>query len=217
MPGYQQFCPIARALDVLGERWTLLVVRELMMGERHFNGIQRGIPRISRTMLSARLKRLESAGLVRRENGAYALTPAGEALFPVLRELGIWALESDPRGLRRDDLDPGLLTRDMRRRVVPERLPVHPTMVELRFRAPASGPYFLLAKRPDVQLCAEHGGFDIALRVDADLRPLTEFWLGERSWPALLRAGQIHLTGPAHLRRAFPTWFSGYVLRGAGA
>ncbi|MFE9029700.1 winged helix-turn-helix transcriptional regulator [Streptomyces iakyrus] len=101
MAGYQQFCPIARALDVLGERWTLLVVRELMMGERHFNGILRGIPRMSRTMLSARLKRLESAGLVQRNEGEYQLTKAGENLAPVLRELGHWALESDPRGLRK--------------------------------------------------------------------------------------------------------------------
>lgn len=213
MSGYQQFCPIARALDVLGERWTLLVVRELMMGERHFNGIQRGIPRISRTMLSARLKRLESSGLVQRANGEYVLTPAGEKLFPVLRELGTWALESDPRGLRREDLDSRLLTHDMQRRIVPDRLPTTPTMVELRFRAPASGPYYLLAKRPDVQLCAEHGGFDIALHVEADLESLTQFWLGKTTWPALLRADLIRLTGPADLRRAFPTWFSGYVLR----
>ncbi|MEU2541773.1 winged helix-turn-helix transcriptional regulator [Streptomyces iakyrus] len=76
--------------------WTLLVVRELMMGERHFNGILRGIPRMSRTMLSARLKRLESAGLVQRNDGEYQLTKAGENHAPVLRELGHWALGIGP-------------------------------------------------------------------------------------------------------------------------
>ncbi|MFD7242319.1 winged helix-turn-helix transcriptional regulator [Streptomyces massasporeus] len=212
MAGYQQFCPIARALDVLGERWTLLVVRELMMGERHFNGIQRGIPRISRTMLSARLKRLESAGLVQRNDGEYQLTKAGENLAPVLRELGHWALESDPRGLRKEDLSPEVLTWDMHRRVVPDRLPEHPTMVELRFRG-AGTPCFLLAKRPGVQLCAEDGGFDIALHVDADLEALTRFWLGESTWDSLLRSELVTLTGPAGLRREFPTWFTGYLIR----
>ncbi|WP_369193031.1 winged helix-turn-helix transcriptional regulator [Streptomyces djakartensis] len=217
MAGYQQFCPIARALDVLGERWTLLVVRELMMGERHFNGIQRGIPRISKTMLSARLKRLESAGLVERAEGEYRLTEPGENLAPVLRERGQWALESDPRGLRKEDLGAQALTHDMSRRVVPERLPVHPTLVELRFRGTRrAGPSFLLARRPHVQLCAEDGGFDIALRVDADLEALTRFWLGETSWDSLLRAGAVTLTGPAELRRDFPAWFSGYLLRPRG-
>ncbi|MFJ8595152.1 winged helix-turn-helix transcriptional regulator [Streptomyces sp. NPDC093598] len=213
MAGYQQFCPIARALDVLGERWTLLVVRELMVGERHFNGIQRGIPRISRTMLSARLKRLESAGLVERMDGEYRLTKAGENLAPVLRELGHWALESDPRGLRKEDLSPEFLTWDMHRRVVPERLPVNPTMVELRFRGTRTSSCFLLVKRPQVQLCAEDGGFDIALYVDADLEALTRFWLGETAWDSLLRSGLVTLTGPAELRREFPTWFSGHLLR----
>lgn len=213
MNGYGQFCAIARALEVLGERWTLLIARELLLGERHFNDISRGIPRISKTMLSARLKNLEHAGIVTRDAAGYQLTDAGLSLAPVLRELGGWAMTWDRRGLRPEHLDPGALVWDIRRRVVPERLPADPTLVELRFRGHGPDPYYLLAKRPQVQLCTEDGGFEVALRVDADLDALTRYWLGETPWDRLLRAGSVRLTGPAPLRRAFPTWFSGYLLR----
>lgn len=221
MTGYGQFCAIARALEVLGERWTLLIVRELLMGERRFNDIQRGIPRISRTMLSARLKDLEKAGVIARTGTEYALTDAGAHLAPVLRELGGWATAWDRRGLGPEHLDPDALVWDIRRRVVPENLPTGPTLVELRFRDRDSTayptPYYLLARRPEVQLCTEEGGFEVALQVEADLDALTRYWLGERTWNHLLRAGSVHLTGPSRLRRAFPTWFSGYLLSTATA
>ncbi|MGH4031342.1 winged helix-turn-helix transcriptional regulator [Actinomycetota bacterium Odt1-20B] len=214
MSGYGQFCAVARALEVLGERWTLLVVRELMLGERHFNDIRRGLPRISKTMLSARLKTLQKAGVVTKDDsGGYRLTEAGEQLAPVVRELGGWAMQWDRRGLRPEHLDPQALVWDIRRRVVPERLPADRVVVELRFRGADTGPYFLHVARAGVDLCTDDGGFETALRVDAELRALTEYWLGERSWSGIVRAGEVALSGPSALRRAFPTWFSGYVLR----
>ncbi|HEV7627425.1 MAG TPA: helix-turn-helix domain-containing protein [Streptomyces sp.] len=217
MAGYGQFCAIARSLEVLGERWTLLIVRELLMGERRFNDIRRGIPRISRTMLSARLKGLEKADVVVRTGGGeYALTEAGAQLAPVLRELGGWATAWDRRGLLEEHLDPDALVWDIRRRIVPENLPEGPTLVELRFRGRESTPYYLLVRRPQVQLCTDDGGFEVALRIEADLDALTRYWLGEQTWNHLLRTGAAQLTGPSRLRRAFPTWFSGYLLREGG-
>ncbi|AJT69624.1 hypothetical protein T261_8027 [Streptomyces lydicus] len=217
MNGYGQFCAVARALEVLGERWTLLVVRELLLGERHFNDIRRGLPRISRTMLSTRLKTLEKAGIVSREGGGYRLTEAGENLAPVVRELGGWAMHWDRRGLRPEHLDPDALVWDIRRRTVTEHLPERRTVVELRFRGTEGGPYFLHIARPHVDLCIDDGGFEAALRVDADLEALTRYWLGETPWAPLLRSGAVTLTGPSTLRRAFPTWFSGYLLRATPA
>ncbi|MFI7602509.1 winged helix-turn-helix transcriptional regulator [Actinoplanes sp. NPDC049681] len=215
--GYGQFCAVARALEVLGERWTLLVVRELLLGAGRFSELQRGLPRISRTVLTQRLRELERAGLVLRAAGAagptYALTPAGEALAPVLRELGGWAYAWDRRGLGPDHLDPETLVWDMRRRLHPERLPASLTVVQLTFRGRADKPYYLHARRPDVTLCTDSGGHPVALQVEADLEALTRFWLGERQWGQLLRAESVRLTGPAPLRRVFPTWFSGYALR----
>lgn len=212
MSGYGQFCAIARALEVLGERWSLLIVRELLMGERRFNDIRRGIPRISKSMLSIRLKELERAGVVGRDGDGYHLTAAGAGLMPVLRELGMWATEWDHRGLLPEHLDPDSLLWDIRRRVVPEHLPTEPTLVELRFPAMDSKPYFLLARAPEVTLCDEDGGHPIALRVEADLDALTRYWLGETSWSHLLRTEAVTLTGPAELRRSFPGWFAGYLL-----
>ena len=94
MKSYGQFCSMARALDLLGERWTLLIVRELLCGSRRFGEIQRGIPRISRTMLAARVRELADAGAIERLDGdggpEYRLTPAGQELAGVVRELGTW-------------------------------------------------------------------------------------------------------------------------------
>lgn len=214
--GYGQFCAVARALEVLGERWTLLVVRELLLGERRFNDIQRGIPRISRTVLSDRLRTLVAAGVVSKQEGGYTLTAAGESLAPVVGELGIWAMRHDRRGLLPEHLDPQALLWDIRRRVVPERLPVERTVVELTFRdTTGRQPHYLYVARPRVELCSDDGGFEVALRVDADLEALTRYWLGESEWSHLLRTGAVTLTGPTPLRRAFPTWFSGYLLRDA--
>ncbi|MGW3009953.1 winged helix-turn-helix transcriptional regulator [Streptomyces sp. NPDC001219] len=212
MTGFGQFCAVARALEALGERWALLIVRELLLGERRFNDIQRGIPRISKTMLSTRLKELERAGVVVRGSDGYTLTEAGAQLAPVLRELGSWAMHFDRRGLRPEHLDPDVLVWDIRRRVVPEHLPQEPTLVELRFAAHPK-PYYLLARRPEVTLCTEDGGFPVALRIEADLEALTRYWLGETTWDRLLRAELVTLTGPSSLRRSFPGWFSGYLLR----
>src|SRR5882757_10147145 len=112
--GYGQFCAVARALEVLDERWTLLVVRELMLGASSFTDIRRGLPRIPRATLSARLRTLRAAGVVDED---YRLTEAGVALAPVVRELARWAVITDSATLTEDDLDTAALTWDMQRRV----------------------------------------------------------------------------------------------------
>ncbi len=114
----------------------------------------------------------------------------------------------DRRGLRPEHLDAQALVWDIRRRVAPEHLPAAPTLVELRFRGTDTRPYYLYVARPRVDLCTEDGGFDIALRVEADLEALTRYWLGDTDWDTLLRSRAVTLTGPSTLRRAFPTWFT---------
>ncbi|WP_433663874.1 winged helix-turn-helix transcriptional regulator [Nocardia sp. CA-128927] len=123
MSGYGQFCAVARALDVLGERWTLLIVRELLLGASSFGDLCRGLPRIPRATLSARLRTLRAAGIV----DDYHLTEAGAALAPVVRELARWAITTDSAALGEDDLDTAALTWDMRRRVDASTLPRCPT------------------------------------------------------------------------------------------
>src|SRR5215467_13949550 len=128
MMGYGQFCAVARALDVLGERWALLVVRELLLGASTFTEIRRGLPRIPRATLSARLRALRAAGIV---NDHYRLTDAGVALAPVVRELARWAVATDSAALTEDDLDTAALTWDIQRRINVEALPEQTVVVAL--------------------------------------------------------------------------------------
>ena len=195
MKGYGQFCSIARALDLLGERWTLLVVRELLCGSRRFGDVRRGIPRISRTMLSARLRELVDAGVIERQDGddgpAYELTDAGRELSGVIRELGTWGQRWLPRELPQQELDVDALVWDMHRRVDASALPARPVVVRLELSdvGGRAGVRFLLLRRTEVSLCSTNPGFPDALRVRAHVRTLTAWWRGICRCPTPARPG----------------------------
>lgn len=216
MKSYGQFCSVARALDLLGERWTLLIVRELLSGSSRFAEVQRGIPRISRTMLSARLRELGDAGVVERRRGDgagpdYRLTTAGLELASVVRELGTWGQRWLPRELRASELDPHALLWDIQRRVRREALPARPLVVriELRdLRGPARQSYLLL-RRSEVSLCAFNPGFPEELRVCADRRTLAGWWRGDLTLRQAVHVGLV-LEGRREWVRAFPSWFERY-------
>src|SRR5205807_474750 len=153
---YGQFCSFARSLELLGERWTLLVVRELLCGSSRFNDVRRGIPRISRTMLSARLRELTDSGVITRSGSdnspTYELTEAGRELVGVVRELGTWGQRWLPRTLPREQLDADALLWDIRRRIRTDELPQTPIVTRFHFtdargRAAAR---FLLMRRSEV-------------------------------------------------------------------
>jgi DNA-binding HxlR family transcriptional regulator len=214
MKGYGQFCSFARALDLLGERWTLLVVREFLSGSTRFSELQRGIPRISRTMLSARLRELVDAGVIERavDDATYQLTPAGLELAGTVRELGTWGQRWLPRTLPKDELDPEALLWDMRRRVRMELLPASPVVArfELGDVHGRAGLRFLLLRRTEVSLCGENPGFPDELRVRAPLRTLTAWWRGDISLSDARSAGMI-IDGQRKWVRAFPDWFERYL------
>jgi DNA-binding HxlR family transcriptional regulator len=214
---YGQFCSFARALDLLGERWTLLIVRELLCGSSRFNDIRRGIPRISRTMLSARLRDLVDSGLITRGSGpAYELTKEGQELAGVVRELGTWGQRWLPRTLPRELLDADTLLWDMRRRVRLEELPATPVVTRIEFsdlrgRAPAvTSIRFLLLRRSEVSICSTNPGFPEELRITASLRTLTAWWRGDLSL-AEARAEGMLVQGKREWVRAFPKWFERYL------
>jgi DNA-binding HxlR family transcriptional regulator len=220
MKGYGQFCSVARALDLLGERWTLLIVRELLSGSSRFGEVQRGIPRISRTMLSARFRELADAGVIerRRGNGAgpqYRLTRAGLELGALVRELGTWGQRWLPRALRANELDPHALIWEIHRRVRRDALPDKPLVVriELTDVRDAERRYYLLLRRSEVSLCAFNPGFPEALRVCADRRTLVGWWRGDLTLRQALGAGMA-LEGRREWVRAFPSWFERYPFAG---
>ena len=216
MTSYGQFCSFARALDLLGERWTLLVVRELLSGSSRFNDIRRGIPRISRTMLSARLRELTDSGVITRSTGpsgpTYALTEEGRELGATVRELGTWGQRWLPRTLPREQLDAEALLWDMRRRVCTEELPATPVVarIELSDARGRARVRFLLLRRSEVSVCSTNPGFPEELRISASLRTLTAWWRGDLSL-ADARAEGMLVEGRREWVRAFPRWFERYL------
>src|SRR5262245_59111766 len=217
MKGYGQFCPVAKAAEIVAERWTPLVLRELLCGSRRFNDLHRGVPLMSRTLLAMRLEQLEDAGIVRsvvRPRGRgreYHLTAAGEELRPFIECLGEWGQRWARSQVGRGDLDPGLLMWDIHRRMNLEALP--PERVVARFdfhgvpvatRCPRT--WWLVLERREVDLCLRDPGFPVDIVVSADLRTLTRVWMGDVRLADTFRAGLIRLEGPRSLVRAFPNW-----------
>src|SRR5688500_13642172 len=160
MDRYGQFCAVARALEVLGERWTLLVVRELMMGTTTFSDMRRGRPRIPRATLSSRLRRLRAAGVVVLDEDGYRLSESRAALAPVLREVARWATVTDAAALTEGDLDAAALTWDMQRRVDTAALPARTVVLAIEFtdRSPSDRCFWLHLARTGVNLCRDDTG-----------------------------------------------------------
>lgn len=219
MDGYGQFCSVARAVELLGPRWSLLVVRELLCGATRFNDIQRGIPRISKTMLSQRLRELVDGGVIARsedEQGpVYGLTPAGAELAKVVRELGVWGQRWLPRQLGPDQLDEDALLWDVQRRIEVDALPDAAVVVrfELTDLPVARRRRYLLLRRAEVSLCTSNPGFPEAVVVYSDRRTLTAWWRGDLDYRAARRAG-LRVDGKRRMVSAFPTWFKRYLFAG---
>ena len=211
MAGYGQFCSVARAHEVLGGRWTLLVVRELLCGASRFNDIRRGIPRISRTMLSERLQALISVGAIARSDGEhgheYGLTEAGKELANLVGALAVWGQRWLPRSAKDEDNDLEPLLLDMQRRVRFDALPKHPIVV--RFQIDRGASRVMLLKAGEASLCLQNPGFPEPLSVRARLHALVSWWRGDASLIEAQRMG-LELTGPSALVRAFPKWFDRY-------
>ena len=207
---YGQFCPVAKAMELLDERWTLLVVRELMMGSRHFNALRRGVPRMSPALLSKRLQTLVRAGVVERwEDGnriTYQLTEAGRELEPIVEALGRWGVRWIPE-LGDADLDPHLLLWDMHRNVDLEAVPDGRTAIAFVFpRLATARRWWIVVTDEGVDLCDVDPGFPPRVTVEADLLALTRLWRGDVDWATALRSGDLVLHGEPQACRALPRW-----------
>jgi DNA-binding HxlR family transcriptional regulator len=211
MAGYGQFCPVAKAMELLDERWTMLVIRELLCGSRHFNALRRGVPRMSPTLLSARLRTLVRAGVVERYDEGrqvtYTLTPAGEELRPIVEALGRWGLRWVPE-LGDEDLDPHLLMWDLHRNVDVTAVPSGRTVLHFSFSdvAREERNWWVVITPEDVDLCRFDPGHPVTASVETDLRTLTRVWRGELTWAQSQRSGDLRVTGPSHVARNLPRW-----------
>ena len=214
MKTYGQFCPVAQAMEVLGERWTLLVVRELLCGSERFTDLQRGVPLMSKSMLSQRLKTLEECGIIERrarEGRAahtYHLTPAGEELRPLIEGAGAWAVRWLSRDPEPEHLDAGLLMWDLQRNIDLAAIPDERVLVQFTFPDAGRGltRFWLDLQTDDVDLCLTKPALEVDLHVDAKLKAFTMVWVGDRTLAEATRAGDITLRGPRKLIRALPKW-----------
>ena len=187
MRGYAQYCPIAKASEILGDRWTLLIVREMLGGAKGFNELQRGLPGISRSVLTDRLRSLERTEIVGRRTGpkgrtlGYKLTPAGR--------------------------DPDLMIVWMARHVHREQLPPGRTVLKFDFRDPAKR-YWMVLEPSEVSVCLQHPGFDIDLEVRVDTATLYRVYLGRAELGGAMGTQQLTMSGPRALQRGFGRWFA---------
>ena len=217
--GYGQFCPVAKTSEIIGERWTPLILRELMCGSRRFGEIQRGVPPISPALLSKRLGQLAAAGVIERTPAGhgcdYILTDAGWELYPIIEAMGVWGQRWARSRYGPDELDPALLMWDMRRLLRPQGLRDQRTVIEFRFRhAPAGKSAYWLVVDDEIDLCLIDPGDRVDLHVQAELRALTEVWMGDRTMSDAIHAGAIELDGPRTLTRRFPDWLGQHPILG---
>ena len=207
---YQQICPVSLASEVLAERWTPLILREIVLFDRHhFSEIQRGVGRISQSLLSTRLRTLEEAGIIERSpnrsgrGSEYYPTMAGRELEEVLNQLGIWAQHWIE--LRQEDCDSAYLMQTMHAVLRPERLPHGPVTVRFEFDHQPKV-YWLLLDGQKSELCFNDPGREIDLLVKSDEQALGAVLLGRAAFSDAVRHGKIVLEGPPRLIRDFPTW-----------
>ena len=211
--GYGQYCPLSLAAELLCQRWTVLVISRVIDGCTRFNEIHRGVPQISPSLLSRRLRELEEAGIItsRRRPGSgwkeYSLTEAGQELVPLVDAMAVWG-QRWARDMTVEDLDPAFLLWSMHTRLDGSALPAGRVVVEFSFSGapPDCREFWLVSDDGEPEMCLKHPGTPVDLHVFSDLRVFIEAWRGFRDLRSEIRAGRVRITGPVALREAFPDW-----------
>ncbi len=214
MTSHGQFCPVSKATEIIGEKWTLLILRELLLGTSRFNDFQRSMSRISPTVLTKRLRQLEETGIVlkKRLSGQkgfeYRLTAMGRELEPIIEQVAIWGQRWARGQMSDDELDVELLMWDIHHRIQTDGLPDGETVLSFHFSDLDKYPkWWLVISRDDVDLCTEDPGKDVDLYLPSDVRTMVEVWQGDRNLKASLRDERIHATGAKMLIHSMEDWF----------
>jgi DNA-binding HxlR family transcriptional regulator len=208
MISYGQFCPVAKAAEVFGDRWSPIIMRELCFGTRAFGELLKAAPLISRTVLALRLKQLQQAGVVHIEAKSkgkghlYRLTPAGEDFRPIVELMSVWGQRWGQGLIGPDDLDPKLLVWGVRRQIDPVEIPAQGFVIRFDFRgipkSNRSPRYWWLVLRPDdIEVCLKAPARDVDIVIAAELMTFTKVWLGYAGLAAALERGAISLHGSA--------------------
>ena len=212
MQKYRQYCPVARASEIVADRWTPLILRELILGSRRFNHIERGLPGISPSLLVSRLRDLEHVGVIDRLPGVqsrspeYHLSDSGRDLKTVIDAIGAWGVLWTFGEPKPEELDAGLLVWRIHQRINREMLPERRVVIEFDFTGPGGRRVWLLLERREVSVCVTPPGFDADLIVRADLALFYRVWLGRVEYAAALRCGSVVIDGARALAKQLPHW-----------
>jgi DNA-binding HxlR family transcriptional regulator len=215
MPDYGKFCPVSMGAEVVADRWTPLILRELILGSTRFNDIARGLPGISRSLLVQRLKHLERKGVLERwptatgRGSEYRLTPAGKDLEGVVMALGEWSVQWLYSELEPRAIDPITLTWWMHRRVDVSELPPGRVVVQFDYTAPERLTVWIVLDRGEASVCNQHPGYESDVIVTCTAPTLSGVFNGVESWGHATATGAIRVDGPPRLARALPRWFLG--------
>jgi DNA-binding HxlR family transcriptional regulator len=215
MSSYGQFCPVAMTCEVLTQRWTPLIVRELLAGSRRFNDLRRGVPLMSPSLLSTRLKSLERVGIVERRRDPdrqaveYQLTRAGEELGPIIESMGAWGQRWARGDVTARHMDASLLMWDIHRNVHVDKLPARRVVVHFRLRGSSDkkSRYWLVLEPGVVDLCLADPGYDVDVYVEGHVRTMVDYWMGRTEFAQAVRSGELTVEGPRTVTRSLPTWF----------
>ena len=215
MKGYSQFCPVAKGAEIFNERWTPLIIREMMCGSKRFNDFKRGNPMMSPSLLSQRLKFLEEAEVIERrtskgEAAEYFLTKSGEDLGEIVARLGLWGLKWARSRLTREDYDPQLLMWDVRRRIDVSGFPERRVVISFMFQDMPSNrrAYWLVVDHGEVDLCVKYPGFDVDLAFVTTSKVMADIWMGYSTVKKEIRNKKLALTGSSGLKTSLDDWFS---------
>jgi DNA-binding HxlR family transcriptional regulator len=207
---YRQFCPIARASEILGERWTFIIIRNLLIGCRTFTEIEKGTPGIPKTVLTNRLRKLEHYDIIaRRPNpsgrgSTYEMTPMGMELWQIVIPLGSWGmrwLEIGP------DIDPGVALWALSKSVDVDRMPKRRVLIRFTFPGRPRFTIWALWDKDELEICLKYPGGDEDLIITAESEWIGRWHLRRCTWQEATRDRHIVVEGPRDLARAFPTWF----------
>lgn len=218
---YGQFCPVAKAMELLGEKWTLLILRELHMGATRFSELQRGLSLISPTMLTKRLNELADAELILRKRIAgqrgyeYFLTQAGKETLPLLKTVGEWGMRWARGDLRETHIDVELLMLYLQRSVRTECLPGDQSVIKFEFTdLPNLNNWWLLVKGCNVDICLENPGREVDVYFTTDLRTMVGCWMGDKTYKASIADKSMKVVGPPALTRNIQNWLTDSIFAG---
>lgn len=220
MSNRDQYCPIYRSLDLFGDRWGLLVVREILRGVSRFNELERSLPGISRSTLAQRLRLLEKDGIIERRidddgrGAGYGPTAAGRDLIKVIMAVGEWGVRWLIPHRRSSEIDPDGLMRWVSRHTQLRELPAGRVVIRFELRGRNRRYFWLLLRTGEASLCPEHPGFPEDLFVTTSPADLYRLVVGQQNLQQAMDEGTVRVEGAPALIRALPRWF---LLRASGS